>query len=177
GNNVTLNWSTATETNNQGFEIQRSNGGEYEVVGYVAGHGTTVQPHSYSYIDQNVGSGRYQYRLRQIDLDGKYEYSSVVEVEVLGPKEFSLAQNYPNPFNPSTSIDFALAVDSRVTLKVFDVLGQEVMTLINGNYTAGSHKVNFDASGLNSGVYVYRIDATGNDGKTFSASRKMILNK
>uniref|UniRef100_UPI00307E01AD T9SS-dependent choice-of-anchor J family protein n=1 Tax=Ignavibacterium sp. TaxID=2651167 RepID=UPI00307E01AD len=159
GNNVTLNWSTATETNNQGFEIQRSNGGEYEVVGYVAGHGTTVQPHSYSFTDQNVGSGRYQYRLRQIDLDGKYEYSSVVEVEVLGPKEFSLAQNYPNPFNPSTSIDFTLAVDSRVTLKVFDVLGQEVMTLINGNYTAGSHKVNFDASGLNSGVYVYRIDA------------------
>ncbi|WP_337865892.1 T9SS type A sorting domain-containing protein [Ignavibacterium sp.] len=177
GNNVTLNWSTATETNNQGFEIQRSNGGEYEVVGYVAGHGTTVQPHSYSFTDQNVGSGRYQYRLRQIDLDGKYEYSSVVEVEVLGPKEFSLAQNYPNPFNPSTSIDFTLAVDSRVTLKVFDVLGQEVMTLINGNYTAGSHKVNFDASGLNSGVYVYRIDATGIDGKTFSASRKMILNK
>nr|WP_304041210.1 T9SS type A sorting domain-containing protein [Ignavibacterium album] len=90
---------------------------------------------------------------------------------------FSLAQNYPNPFNPSTTIDFTLAVDSRVTLKIFDVLGQEVMTLINGNYTSGSHKVNFDASGLNSGVYVYRIDAVGIDGKTFSSTMKMILNK
>lgn len=177
GSNVTLNWSTATETNNQGFEIQRSNGGEYQVVGYVAGHGTTVEPQSYSFTDQNVGSGKYQYRLRQIDYDGKFEYSSVVEVEVFGPKEFNLAQNYPNPFNPSTTIDFTLAVDSRVALKVFDVLGQEVMTLINGNYSAGSHKVNFDASALNSGVYVYRIDATGVDGKTFSATRKMILNK
>ncbi len=177
GNNVNLNWSTATETNNQGFEIQRSNGGEYQVVGYVAGHGTTVEPQSYSFTDQNVGTGKYQYRLRQIDYDGKFEYSSVIEVEIVGPKEFSLAQNYPNPFNPATSIDFTLAVDSKVTLKVFDVLGQEVMTLINGNYTSGSHKVNFDASGLNSGVYVYRIDATGIDGRTFTATKKMILNK
>uniref|UniRef100_A0A832CZK4 T9SS type A sorting domain-containing protein n=1 Tax=Ignavibacterium album TaxID=591197 RepID=A0A832CZK4_9BACT len=177
GSNVTLNWSTATETNNQGFEIQRSNGGEYQVVGYVAGHGTTVEPQSYSFTDQNVGAGKYQYRLRQIDYDGKYEYSSVVEVEVLGPKEFSLAQNYPNPFNPTTAIDFNLAVDSKVTLKVFDVLGQEIITLINGNLSAGSHKVSFDASSLNSGVYLYRIDATGVDGKTFSAVKKMILNK
>lgn len=177
GNNVTLNWSTATETNNQGFEIQRSNGGEYQVVGYVTGHGTTVEPQSYSFTDQNVGAGIYQYRLRQIDYDGKYEYSSVVEVEVLGPKEFSLAQNYPNPFNPTTAIDFNLAVDSKVTLKVFDVLGQEIITLVNGNLSAGSHKVNFDASSLNSGVYLYRIDATGVDGKTFSAVKKMILNK
>lgn len=177
GNNVTLNWSTATETNNQGFEIQRSNGGEYQVVGYVAGHGTTVEPQSYSFTDQNIGAGKYQYRLRQIDYDGKYEYSSVVEVEVLGPKEYSLAQNYPNPFNPTTAIDFNLAVDSKVTLKVFDVLGQEIITLVNGNLSAGSHKVNFDASSLNSGVYLYRIDATGVDGKTFSAVKKMILNK
>uniref|UniRef100_A0A832DDW7 T9SS type A sorting domain-containing protein n=1 Tax=Ignavibacterium album TaxID=591197 RepID=A0A832DDW7_9BACT len=177
GSNVTLNWSTATETNNQGFEIQRSNGGEYQVVGYVAGHGTTVEPQSYSFTDQNVGAGKYQYRLRQIDYDGKYEYSSVVEVEVLGPKEFSLAQNYPNPFNPTTAIDFNLAVDSKVTLKVFDVLGQEIITLVNGNLSAGSHKVSFDASSLNSGVYLYRIDATGADGKTFSAVKKMILNK
>jgi hypothetical protein len=177
GSNVTLNWSTATETNNQGFEIQRSNGGEYQVVGYVAGHGTTVEPQSYSFTDQNVGAGKYQYRLRQIDYDGKYEYSSVVEVEVLGPKEFSLAQNYPNPFNPTTAIDFNLAVDSKVTLKVFDVLGQEIITLVNGNLSAGSHKVSFDASSLNSGVYLYRIDATGIDGKTFSAVKKMILNK
>ncbi len=177
GNNVTLNWSTATETNNQGFEIQRSNGGEYQVVGYVAGHGTTVEPQTYSFTDQNVGAGKYQYRLRQVDYDGKFEYSSVVEVEVFGPKEFSLGQNYPNPFNPSTTIDFTLASDSRVTIKIFDVLGQEVMTMINGNYAAGSHKVSFDGSSLNSGVYVYRIDATGVDGKTFSATKKMILNK
>lgn len=91
--------------------------------------------------------------------------------------DFDIKQNYPNPFNSDTTIDFTLASDSRVTLKLFDVLGQEVMTLINGNYSSGMHKVNFDASGLNSGVYVYRIDAVGVDGKTFTSTRKMILNK
>lgn len=176
-NNVTLNWSTATELNNSGFQIERSNGSAYQVVGFVAGHGTTTEAVNYSFVDQNVESGTYTYRLKQVDLDGTFEYSNTIEVEVLGVKEFALGQNYPNPFNPSTTINFSLAVDSKVSLKIFDVLGQEVATLINGQMAAGSQKVSFDASSLNSGVYFYRIDADGVDGQKFSSTKKMILTK
>jgi hypothetical protein len=174
---VTLNWSTATETNNSGFQVERSNGSTYDVVGFVAGHGTTTEIQNYSFVDQNVQSGTYTYRLKQIDYNGQFEYSNSIEVEVVGVKEFALGQNYPNPFNPSTKISFSLAVDSKVSLKVFDVLGQEVATLVNGQLTAGSQEVSFDASSLNSGVYFYRIDAEGNDGQKFSSVKKMILTK
>jgi hypothetical protein len=175
--NVTLNWSTATELNNSGFQVERSNGSDYTVVGFVAGHGTVTNIQNYIFIDQNVSEGKYNYRLKQIDFDGTFEYSNAVEVEVLGVKDFSLGQNYPNPFNPSTTINFSLAVDSKVSLKVFDVLGQEVATLINGQMAAGSQKVSFNASSLNSGVYFYRIDADGIDGQKFSSVKKMILTK
>jgi|WetSurMetagenome_2_1015567.scaffolds.fasta_scaffold16269_3 hypothetical protein len=175
--NVTLNWSTATELNNSGFQVERSSGSEYQSVGFIAGHGTTTEIQNYSFVDQNVVAGNYSYRLKQIDFNGNFEYSNVVEVEVLGVKEFTLGQNYPNPFNPSTTINFSLAVDSKVSLKIFDVLGQEVATLVNGQLAAGSQKVSFDASSLNSGVYFYRIDANGNDGQKFSSTRKMILTK
>jgi flagellar hook assembly protein FlgD len=177
GKDVTLNWSTATETNNSGFEIQRSNGGEFDVLGFVSGNGTTTQPQSYNFVDKNLPSGKYTYRLKQIDYNGQFEYSPAVEVEVIGVTEYTLHQNYPNPFNPTTSISFDLASDSKVTLRIFDVLGQEVMTVLSGNLSAGSHKIQFNANGLNSGVYFYQIDATGVDGKNFSAVRKMILNK
>jgi hypothetical protein len=175
--NVTLNWSTATELNNSGFQVERSNGSEFSVVGFVAGHGTVTNIQNYTYVDQNVSEGKYNYRLKQIDFDGTFEYSNAVEVEVLGVKDFTLGQNYPNPFNPSTTINFSLAVDSKVSLKVFDVLGQEVATLINGQMAAGSQKATFDASLLNSGVYFYRIDADGVDGQKFSSVKKMILTK
>ncbi|HRN26156.1 MAG TPA: T9SS type A sorting domain-containing protein [Ignavibacteriaceae bacterium] len=175
--NVNLNWSTATELNNSGFQIERSNGSEYQVVGFVAGHGTTTDVQNYSYTDQNVKAGSYTYRLKQVDFNGTFEYSDAIEVEVLGIKEFALGQNYPNPFNPSTKINFSLAVDSKVSLKIFDVLGQEVATLINGQLAAGSQEVSFNASSLNSGVYFYRIDADGIDGQKFSSVRKMILTK
>ncbi len=175
--NVTLNWTTATELNNSGFQVERSNGSEFQVVGFVAGHGTTTEVKNYTFVDQNVEAGSYTYRLKQIDFDGSFEYSNNVEVEVLGVKEFALGQNYPNPFNPSTTINFSLAVDSKVSLKIFDVLGQEVVTLINGQLAAGSQKVSFDASSLNSGVYFYRIDASGVDGQKFSSTKKMILTK
>lgn len=175
--NVTLNWSTASETNNQGFEVQRAVNGEFEVVGYVDGNGTTTEVQNYSFTDRNVQAGTYSYRLKQIDLDGTFEYSSTIEVDVTAPKEFALDQNYPNPFNPSTKIAFRLATDANVTLKVFDILGQEVMSLISGDLTAGSHEVIFDASGINSGVYFYRIDAKGIDGTDFSSVKKMILTK
>ena len=174
---VELSWITATETNNQGFEVQRSAGGEFETIAFVEGHGTTTEIQAYSYTDKSVNVGSYSYRLKQIDFGGTFEYSNIVEVDVPAPAVFALDQNYPNPFNPSTKIAFRLAVDSKVSLKVFDVLGQEVATLVNTNLGAGGHNVDFNASSLNSGVYLYRIEATGIDGTNFVDVKKMILTK
>ncbi|NUN10601.1 MAG: T9SS type A sorting domain-containing protein [Ignavibacteriaceae bacterium] len=177
GNNVTLNWSTATETNNRGFEIQRKSGSDFVTVGFVSGKGTTTETQNYSYTDKVDQFGAVSYRLKQIDFDGTYAYSSVVETEILKPATFEMAQNYPNPFNPSTNIKFGLAADSKVSLKVFNILGQEVATLVNASMTAGNHTVKFDASSLQSGIYFARIDASGVDGTNFSAIKKMTLTK
>jgi hypothetical protein len=174
---VELSWMTATETNNQGFEVQRSNGGEFETIAFVNGNGTTTQTQVYSYTDRSVNVGPYSYRLKQVDFDGTFEYSGVVEVDVPAPAVFAMDQNYPNPFNPSTNLAFRLAVDSKVSMKVFNVLGQEVANLLNTNMAAGSHNINFDASSLNSGVYLYRIEANGIDGSNFVDVKKMILTK
>jgi hypothetical protein len=176
-NDVVLSWATATEKNNQGFEIQRNNGNGFTTVGFVRGNGTTTQPQSYTFVDKNLNSGVYSYRLKQIDLDGTADFSKTVEVEILNPKEFALNQNFPNPFNPSTKINFSLAVDSKVSLKVFNVLGQEVSTLLNGNLSAGNHEINFNAAGMNTGVYFYKLEAAGIDGTNFNSVRKMILSK
>jgi hypothetical protein len=175
--NVTLNWSTATETNNQGFDIERNSGNGFEKIGFIAGFGTSTEIHSYSYTDNSLQEGSYTYRLKQVDYDGTFEYSDVVEVDVTVPKVFALEQNYPNPFNPSTTIKFSLAADSKVSLTVFDILGQEVANLISGNLAAGSHEMDFNASNVNSGVYFYRLDATGVDGTNFTSVKKMILTK
>jgi Secretion system C-terminal sorting domain len=178
GTIVNLSWATATENNNQGFEVQRStNGTDYLPVGFIQGHGTTTETQQYNFVDRGVTAGTYTYRLKQVDFNGTYGYSNTVDVDVTAPSEYSLDQNYPNPFNPSTKISFGLATDSRVSLKIFNILGQEVMTLFNGNMVAGGHEVNFDASGLNSGIYFYRLDATGVNGNNFSDVKKMILNK
>jgi len=174
---VTLNWSTATETNNQGFNVERNSGSGFEKIAFVAGFGTSTEVHNYTYTDNSLLAGTYTYRLKQTDYDGTFEYSDVVEVEVVAPNVFTLEQNYPNPFNPSTMINFSLAADSKVSLTVFDVLGQEVANLISGNLAAGSHEINFNASNVNSGVYFYRIDATGVDGTNFTSVKKMILTK
>ncbi|MGB5288395.1 MAG: T9SS type A sorting domain-containing protein, partial [Ignavibacteriaceae bacterium] len=143
----------------------------------VPGFGTTTEQHSYSYMDANLSSGTYLYRLKQIDFDGTFEYSNEIEIEVYVPASFSLEQNYPNPFNPSTKITFSLAVDSKVSLKIFDVLGQEVASLINQDLSAGVHNFNFNAAGIYSGVYFYRIEATGVNGTEFVNVKKMILVK
>jgi hypothetical protein len=177
GSNVELNWSTATELNNQGFYVERSSGSEFTSVGFVAGYGTTTETRNYTFVDRNVQTGNYSYRLKQVDFDGTFEYSDVVEIEIGTPASFTLGQNYPNPFNPSTKINFTLAVDSKVSLSVFDVLGQEVMTIINNELTAGNHQVDFSAVGLNSGVYFYKLNAAGNNGSSFSDVKKMILTK
>ena len=175
--NVTLSWVTASETNNQGFEIERNAGNGFETIGFVPGFGTTTETRSYSFTDGGLSKGTYSYRLKQIDFNGMYEFSEVVEVEIVIPDVFSLAQNYPNPFNPSTKITFSLAVDSKVSLKIFDVLGQEVASLVNQDLTQGVHTYNFNASGINSGVYFYKIEATGVNGNEFTDVKKMILVK
>ena len=178
GDDVNLSWATATETNNYGFEVQRSlNGSSFEAIAYVDGHGTTTQTQFYSFKDKNVPGGTHKYRLKQIDFDGTFEYSNTIEVNINAPDKFTLDQNYPNPFNPTTRISFELAADSKVSLKVFDVLGQEVITLVNEELVAGGHQITFDASGFNSGVYFYRIDASGINGKSYSQVKKMILAK
>jgi hypothetical protein len=174
---VELNWTTATEINNLGFEIERNSGSEFENVGYIPGFGTTTEQHSYRFTDADLSSGTYTYRLKQIDFDGTFSYSETVEVEVVIPNVYSLSQNYPNPFNPSTKITFTLAANANVSLKVFDVLGQEVVTLINQDLTAGAHTYDFDAASFNSGVYFYRIEANGIDGTNFTNVKKMILLK
>ncbi len=176
-NSVTLKWSTASETNNNGFEVQRRSGEGFVSVGFVSGKGTTTEVQNYTYVDNQLVPGTYTYRLKQVDYDGTFEYSNEIEVDVLAPKEFALNQNFPNPFNPNTMITFSLAVDAKVTLKVFDILGQEVMTLVNSNLSSGAHEYNFDASNFNSGVYFYRIEAAGVDGRNFTSVKKMILTK
>ena len=179
---VTLNWTTATETNNKGFQVESKIEGdkssEWKAIGFVEGHSTTSESQSYSYNDKNLSKGNYSYRLKQIDFNGAFEYSDIINVEVNTiPEELSLEQNYPNPFNPTTRINFNLPTDSRVTLNVYDILGQKVSSLINTDLTAGKHNVNLDASGLNSGIYFYRIEAEGADGVNYSSVRKMILAK
>ena len=176
-NDVTLNWETATEINNSGFQVEKKSNGEYKSIGFVPGFGSTTEPRAYTFSDVNLAPGAYTYRLKQIDYDGTFEYSDVVEVDILVPDVYSLHQNYPNPFNPSTKITFTIAENANVTLKVFDVLGQEVMTLINQDLTAGIHTYDFDAAGFNSGVYFYRIEANGIDGTNFTNVKKMILLK
>ena len=178
GTDVNLSWMTATELNNQGFEVERNTDqNEWEKIGFVEGKGTTTLMNYYSYTDKSVNTGVYFYRLKQVDFDGSSEYSSVVEVEVTIPRHFALQQNYPNPFNPSTKIQFSLAADAKVMLKIFNILGQEISTLFNGNLAAGEHEVDFNATGLNSGVYLYQLNAEGTNGMNFTSVKKMILSK
>lgn len=178
GSDVQLSWSTATETNNQGFYVERkSANGEFANIGFISGAGSSTSTKEYSFTDKGVNVGSYTYRLKQVDFDGTSAYSKSVEVDVAAPNTFALSQNYPNPFNPSTKISFSLATDAKVTLSVFNVLGQEVATLVNGNISAGVHSVNFDASTLVSGLYIAKINAIGVDGQNFVSNIKMMLNK
>ncbi len=175
GSSVTLNWSTSSELNNMSFDIEKSNGGNgtWTVAGTVAGSGTTNEVRNYSFTDKGLASGTYEYRLKQTDYNGNFEYHYLSGEVIIGiPVEFSLSQNYPNPFNPSTKINFDIPANSLVTLKVYDVIGNEVMTLVNGQKEAGSYTVNFNASNLSSGIYIYKIQAGD-----FSAIKKMTLIK
>lgn len=171
-NGVELIWSTASEKNNMGFEIQRSNGGEYESAGFVAGKGTTLEQTIYHFTDADVKAGKYKYRLKQIDYNGNFEFSKEIEIDVNPVLEYSLEQNYPNPFNPSTMIKYSLAEDGIVNISVFNSLGEKVSTLINQFQNAGRYQIEMNASGLSSGVYFYSIDVNG-----FKSVRKMLIMK
>ncbi len=169
---VLLSWKTASERNNFGFEIERKvQGGAWNTLGFVRGAGTTTETQSYSFLDKSA-SGRVQYRLKQLDFDGQVEYSTVIEVDAGLPKQFTLAQKYPNPFNPTTLITYQLPVASEVSLKIYDALGREVATLVNGRQEAGLYTQPFNAANLSSGIYFYRLQA-GN----FVATKKMMLVK
>ena len=173
GSTVQLNWRTDTEIQNYGFEIERrpkSDAGSWQTIGFVPGNGNSNSPKSYSYDDNTVTSGAYQYRLKQIDTDGSVAYSGVVDVLLGTPTEFTLSQNYPNPFNPSTAISFDIPVKSDVTLIIFNALGEAVQTLALGTYEPGRHTVSFTATNLSSGVYFYRLQAG-----EFVQIKKMVL--
>ncbi len=171
GNSVILTWTTATEVNNRGFDVERNASGSWESVGFVAGTGTSTAPKAYSFRDENVAGSMVQYRLKQTDFDGSFSYSNTIEVE-LTPSVFTLEQNFPNPFNPVTVVRYALPVAGNVTLSVYNTLGEKVAELVNGLMPAGNHEAKFDASKLNSGLYIYEIKAG-----SFSSSRKMLLIK
>jgi len=179
-NQVNLSWTTATETNNKGFEIQRTMNNEqltmdsWESIGFVEGTGTTTENQSYSAVDKNITNGKYFYRLKQIDFDGSFSFSKQIEVEVGNvTNEFTLAQNYPNPFNPSTTINFGTKESIQTELAIFNELGEKIATLFNGTTEAGKlYSIEFNASDLPSGIYFYTLQ-----GNNFRSVRKMLLLK
>ena len=182
--NVILNWVTASELNNSGFDIERSRHTErsrsvtvWEQIGVINGNGTTTEKSFYSFIDEEIIQGKSYYRLKQIDFDGSFEYSNIIEVDFSLPIEFSLEQNYPNPFNPTTKIKYSIpsvisseGKNLNVVLKVYDVIGNDVATLVNEVKPAGSYEINFDASKLSSGVYFYHLQVGA-----FAQTKKMTL--
>lgn len=163
-NEVILNWTTSTETNNRGFEIERlisenSLAQNWERIGYVEGNGTTTEPKNYNFIDKETPEGKVQYRLKQIDFDGSFNYSNTIEVEINYPDDYILFQNYPNPFNPVTVISFQIPTKSYVSLKIYDLLGNEITTLVDEEKNSGVYSVNFDAPKYASGIYFYEFKA------------------
>jgi hypothetical protein len=183
GNAVTLNWETATETNNQGFEVQRKTGTSFEKLAFIEGKGTSSEASLYSYTDKVTSfNGVVVYRLKQIDYDGTYQYSKEIEIELNGPVDFQLIQNYPNPFNPSTKFSYNLPVESKVKVLVYSIAGEMVAELVNSSQTAGNYDLEFNSNNaitsLSSGVYFYTIEAVALDGsRTFKETKKMVLLK
>jgi len=177
GSEVLLKWTTETETNNYGFDVERAvklNGSAnyWNKIGFVEGNGNSNSPKDYSFTDNPAIGSKYYYRLKQIDSDGQTEYSNIISIGLNIPNQYALYQNYPNPFNPTTSITYNLPTDGRVSLKVFDMLGSEVVTLVSENQKAGVYTIPFYAGDLASGIYICKI--TAND---FISSIKMILMK
>jgi hypothetical protein len=183
GRTILLNWSTQTEKNSDKFEIERADlkGNDNLIwtnVGSIKAAVLSNSPKQYSFLDKNLQSGKYQYRLKMIDNNGTFEYSKLIETEVVQPKNFELCQNFPNPFNPSTLINYNLPYDSKVILEVYNITGERICELVNEEQSAGYYSVDFGSSSLSSGVYFYRITAVDKaTGNNFSAIKKMILLK
>jgi hypothetical protein len=180
---VELKWTTATEKNNAGFDIERSAKptgnatATWSKVGFVKGNGTTTAQNSYVYND-HTAMGKVTYRLKQIDYNGNTEYSRTIDVDAGVPKSYDLKQNYPNPFNPATTISYAVPTPSRVTIKVYDILGREIATLVNDQKEAGRYVVAFSGSRYASGVYFYRLTASPTSGgSSFTETKKMVMVK
>ena len=171
---VTLNWSTATEINNRGFDVERkSAGGSFEKVGFISGNGTSTEINKYNFTDRNLTSGNYNYRIKQIDFDGTSKYYSLNETVKVGlPTQFSLSQNYPNPFYPGTMIKYSIPQNGFVKLYIYNSLGQKVADLVNQPMEAGNYEINFNASKLSSGVYFYKLEVGD-----FTAVKKLMLLK
>ena len=176
GSLVKLSWSTSTEVNNYGFDVERftlsAERQVWEKIGFVEGNGNSNSTKNYSFEDKNLSSDKYLYRLKQIDNDGQFEYSNEIEIDLGIPGKFELTQNYPNPFNPSTKISWQSPISSHQTLKVYDVLGNEVVTLVDEFREAGRYETTFDASTLSSGIYFYRLQA-----ESFVETKKILLLK
>lgn len=173
-NSALLTWSTATETNNRGFEVERKTDNEWNKISFIEGKGNTAQMNSYSFTDKNLKNGKYTYRLKQVDYDGSYEYSPAIEVDIASPEEFALNQNYPNPFNPRTVISYQLAVNSYVKVTLYDVLGNLVAVLVDMEQESGyyNYELGINNVPLSSGVYYYRLQAGD-----FVSTKKMVLLK
>ena len=183
GTTVRLDWTTLSEINNYGFYLERRVEGDPAFTevpnSFVEGHGTTNVPHDYEYTDVDVPSGSWWYRLKQVDLDGTVFFSDPVHVDVVthvnesAPQGFALMQNYPNPFNPSTEIGFSVESNGPATLRVFNILGQKIMTLFDDNAVAGQYyRIRVDASSLASGMYYYSLQSGAkNDMKRFVVTK------
>ena len=163
-NTINLRWITSTELNNSGFEVERRTANSsYKKIAFVQGKGTTTQSNGYTYSDVVNQTGIYIYRLKQVDLDGTFEYSNEIMVNVIAlPGQYALAQNYPNPFNPTTSIEYVIPQAGFVNLSVFNLLGERVAELVNEIMESGNHTIVFDASRLSSGTYIYTLSVNGN---------------
>ena len=181
-NVVTVNWETATETNNKGFEVERRIGDTWKTIGFVQGKGTTTEPSKYTYTDNvtNLG-GKVAYRVKQLDFDGKFSYTKDIEIDLSSSvASYQLAQNYPNPFNPTTKIQFSLPYESKVKLTVYNIAGEVVAELVNGVRASGIHDVTFNMGSKvhSSGIYLYKIEASSLDGtQKFNQTKKMLLVK
>ncbi len=172
-NNVILSWQTATETNNRGFDIERSTDQiNWNKIGFVAGNGTTTDATQYSFVDKTPKGNIIYYRLKQIDFDGSFQIHNSIQVDFTKGLDFALLQNYPNPFNPETNIYYSIPQNCNVKLTIFDQLGNEIKTLVNENQSAGRYNVVFNGSNLASGIYFYKLQA-GN----FSSIKKLVLMK
>lgn len=176
---VMLSWVTETEVNNMGFEVEKKSAKKWLKIGFVEGHGNSNSRKFYEFIDNDLSDqGKHIYRLKQVDTDGTISYSSEVIVEVNQPLSYSLKQNFPNPFNPTTTIEYQLPSSGEVKLIVYDLLGREVSELVNEKQDVGKYSVQFNASGLTSGIYIYTLQAVSEDGtKNFSATRRLMLIK